>query len=58
MGPEAWHNIAQTHNGLYVLDGNMLTVSTDGGASFSRIGENNGIRRLLGGSTTALYALD
>lgn len=57
MGAEAWRNIAITDNKVYVLDNSMLTVSADGGHSFNSVGECTGISRLLGGNTTALYAL-
>lgn len=57
LGSEAWRNVALTGDKLYVLDGNVLYVSADGGRSFNRAGESIGISRLIGGSTTALYAI-
>lgn len=56
FGPEAYHNVAQRGDTLYVLDSNTLKVSTDGSAFADRSAADN-IARLLGASTSALYAI-
>lgn len=56
FGPEAYRNVAQRGDTIYVLDNNTLKVSTDGSAFADRCAADN-IARLLGASTSALYAL-
>lgn len=56
FGSDAYGNVAMKGDTLYILDGGMLKVSTDG-ETFADKTAVSGLRKLLGGSASELYGL-
>lgn len=57
FGADAYNNVVVRNDTLFVLDGGRIKMSADG-VSFTDAADGSSLRRLVGGSTTELYAID
>lgn len=55
-GGDLYNNVVSKNDTLFLLDGGKIRYSVDG-ASFADVAQATGVARLVGGSTTELYAL-
>ena len=57
LGADIYNNVAVRNDSLFILDGETVKVSADGGLSFADLAASTGLARLVGCGTTELHAI-
>lgn len=57
LGADIYNNVAARNDSLFILDGETVKVSVDGGRSFAGLASATGLVRLVGCGTSELHAI-